>query len=68
MRLFQHPAFEDITMTTNTAETEADAIAKGWVPVLNDEQLAHFDALETEIQAKADGAELERQFGRRSND
>lgn len=46
MRIFQHPSFPDITTNCTHAEGECDHADKGWLPLLNDEQMKRFEEIE----------------------
>lgn len=50
MRIFKHPAFDRIEAICNHDPDECDHIAKGWVPLLSNEQQERFDEIELEVE------------------
>jgi hypothetical protein len=52
VRVFKHPAFPQIT-TTCEDDAVDEHIAKGWVPLLDDEQQARFEEIELETELDA---------------
>lgn len=50
MRIFVHPSFSHIEDVCNHAPAECDHEAKGWIPLLTDEQQARFDEIELEVE------------------
>lgn len=50
MRVFRHPSFPQITTNCTHAEGECDHPAKGWLPLLDDEQWARFEEIELEAE------------------
>lgn len=59
MRIFTHPSFPHIEDVCNHADDECDHEAKGWLPLLSDEQQARFDEIELEVELRGEaGPEL----------
>jgi hypothetical protein len=50
VRIFRHPSFPDITTNCTHDEGECDHADKGWLPLLNDEQMKRFTELELETE------------------
>lgn len=50
MRIFQHPSFPHIEAVCHHDPAECDHAAKGWVPLLSDEQQARFEEIELEVE------------------
>lgn len=50
MRIFKHPAFSRIETICDHDPADCDHEAKGWVPLLDDEQQKRFEEIELETE------------------